>query len=105
MNLKKKSAGEDIQDGDLEAQGATAKTRKFAKNPPTLFSLLKPKKYSEPVRQQTGVTKGQDHEISCGIADNAVVCGLEDAHFTSIVETATAYIPGDVAAAPAHGQS
>jgi hypothetical protein len=85
VNLKKKSAGEDIQDGDLEAQGATAKTRKFAKNPPTLFSLLKPKKYSEPVRQQTGVTKGQDHEISCGMADNAVACGVgrRPLHFDS----------------------
>jgi hypothetical protein len=50
VNLKKKSAGGDIQDGDLEAQGTTAKTREFAKNSPTLFSLLKPKKYSEPIQ-------------------------------------------------------
>lgn len=30
--------------------------------------------------------------------------GLEDAHFTSIVETATNNIPSDVAAAPTYGQ-
>ena len=50
MNLKKKSAGGDIQDGNLEAQGTTTKTRKCAKGSLTLFSLLKLKKYSEPIQ-------------------------------------------------------
>jgi hypothetical protein len=39
VSLRKKSAGEDIQDGDLGAQGTTAKTRKFAKSSETCGEL------------------------------------------------------------------